>query len=102
MNPPGVSNLIGPAFFNLPFLATFEALAINTLCAKDREHVVVAGFNCDGRIIYWVERAGEIADAPIDQEDILTILSDPRVVSIGLAHNHPSGDHRPSTTLAEV
>lgn len=75
---------------------SFDELATLTLRGCVDEHVVVAAFDRSDRIVHWIERKGGLDHSALNFEDLCVLLSDPATQRISIAHNHPSGDPRPS------
>ncbi len=80
----------------------FAGLASLSLDGLAGERIVIAGFSEDARIIYWFECDGLTDHALVHPDALLTIISDPAVRSVAIAHNHPSGHCRPSNNDLET
>ena len=61
-----------------------------------REHLWVAHLDKSGRCVHFTENAGDAGSVSLPIAEIVFDAISSRATGIVLAHNHPSGDPRPS------
>lgn len=70
--------------------------------AADRETLLLAGFDAFDRLVRLERASGESADGCAIPPRCWRSLIGSSVVAVIMAHNHPSGDPRPSAADAKV
>ncbi len=95
-----VLTFIGPKVGNMPFIRSSDDVAhfVRVLLAnKTVEHFVVLGLNARHEVIAWNTSAiGGETTCAVSVSVVMRFLVYANAVAFIVAHNHPSGDPRPS------